>query len=67
MSSNFDFSDLRVSVNYSFFHTKDKELGAGLGLHVASYDARPSAAAIGSDFEDVLAPLPVLTIYGHYP
>jgi opacity protein-like surface antigen len=35
VSSDFDFSDLRVSVNYSFFRTKDKEVGAGLGLHVA--------------------------------
>jgi hypothetical protein len=66
VSSNFDFSDLRVSVSYSFFRTKDKEVGAGLGLHVASYDARLSAAAIGTEAEDVLAPLPVLTIYGQF-
>jgi hypothetical protein len=66
VSSKFDFSDLRVSVGYSFFRTKDKEIGAGLGLHVASYDASLSAAAVGSQSEDVLAPLPVFTIYGQF-
>jgi hypothetical protein len=66
LSSNFEFSDLRVSVGYSFFRTKDKELGAGVGLHVASYDASLSTATFGSDSEDVLAPLPVLTVYGQF-
>ncbi len=66
VSSSFDFSDLRVSVGYSFFRTKDKELGVGLGLHVAAYDVSVSTATIGSDSEDVTAPLPVITIYGQF-
>ena len=66
VSSSFDFSDLRVSVGYSFFRTKDKELGVGLGFHVAAYDLRLSAAAFGSESEDVTAPLPVFTAYGQF-
>ncbi|HSA69096.1 MAG TPA: hypothetical protein VLF65_05780 [Burkholderiales bacterium] len=66
VSSSFDFSDLRVSVGYSFFRTKDKELGVGLGFHVAAYDIRLSAAALGSESEDVTAPLPVFTAYGQF-
>ena len=66
VATSFDFSDLRVSLGYSFFRTRDKELGAGIGVHVASYDASLSANAIGSQAEDVLAPLPVFTIYGQF-
>jgi hypothetical protein len=66
VSSNFNFSDLRVSVGYSFFRTKDKELGAGLGFHVASYEVSLRTATFGSDSEDVTAPLPVFTIYGQF-
>lgn len=66
VSTKFDFSDLRVSVGYSFFRTKDKELGAGLGFHVASYDASLSSGTFGSESEDVTAPLPVFTIYGQF-
>jgi hypothetical protein len=66
VSSSFDFSDLRVSAGYSFFRTKDKELGVGLGFHVAAYDISLTAAAVGSESEDVTAPLPVLNIYGQF-
>ncbi|HEV2430943.1 MAG TPA: hypothetical protein VGT43_05480 [Burkholderiales bacterium] len=66
VSSEFNFSDLRVSVGYSFFRTKDKELGAGIGFHVASYEASLRTASLGSDSEDVTAPLPVLTMYGQF-
>ena len=70
VSSKFDFSDLRLSVGYSFFKTRDKELGVGLGAHVAAYDATLSGtfngAAIGSDSEKVTAPLPVISFYGQF-
>jgi hypothetical protein len=66
VTSQFDFSDLRVSVGYAFFRAPDKELGVGLGLHLASYDVRLSTRTQGSDGEDVLAPLPVLSIYGQF-
>jgi hypothetical protein len=64
VQSKFDFSDLRVSVGYSFFRTRDKEFGVGLGLHVAAYDVALSANAIGDEQQDVTAPLPVLSVYG---
>lgn len=66
VQSKFNFYDLRVSVGYSFFKRTDKELGVGLGLHVASYDLSLSTANFGSQSEDVLAPLPVLSAYGQF-
>ncbi len=64
--SKFDFSDLRLSVGYSFFKRADKEIGVGLGLHVAAYDVALSSNAIGDEQEDVTAPLPVLSFYGQF-
>ena len=66
VSSKFDFSDLRVSAGYSFFRTPDKELGVGLGLHMASYDVSLNSPATGGEGQDVLAPLPVLSLYGQF-
>jgi hypothetical protein len=66
VSSKFDFSDLRVSLGYAFFRAPDKELGVGLGLHAASYDVSLTADAIGTEGEDVLALLPVLSVYGQF-
>jgi hypothetical protein len=66
VQSTFNFSDLRVSAGYSFFRRRDKELGVGLGLHLASYDVSLSTPSSGSEGEDVLAPLPVLSIYGQF-
>lgn len=64
--SRFDFTDLRVSVGYSFFKRTDKEVGVALGLHVAAYDVSLSANAIGTEGQDVTAPLPVLSFYGQF-
>jgi hypothetical protein len=66
VQSKFDFSDLRVSVGYSFFKRTDKEIGVGLGLHVAAYDVALSTNAIGDEQQDVTAPLPVLSFYGQF-
>ena len=66
VSSNFDFFDLRVSAGYSFFKRTDKELGVGIGLHMAAYDISFTSNATGSSQEDVLAPLPVLSLYGQF-
>lgn len=66
VATKFDFSDLRVSAGYSFFRRQDKELGVGLGLHMAAYDISLSGANGGTQGEDVLAPLPVLSIYGQF-
>lgn len=64
--SKFNFSDIRTSVGYSFFKTADKELGAGFGFHVASYNVALSAAAIGDEAQKVTAPLPVFSVYGQF-
>jgi hypothetical protein len=66
VSSSFDFYDLRVSAGYSIFKRPDKEIGVGLGVHVAAYDASLSATAVGTQQEDVLAPLPVISVYGQF-
>jgi hypothetical protein len=64
--SKFNFSDIRTSVGYSFFKTKDKELGVGFGFHVATYDVGISTSGTGNDTKNVLAPLPVLSAYGQF-
>jgi hypothetical protein len=66
VNSDFDFSDLRVSAGWSFFKRTDKEIGIGLGLHMARYDVSLRSNATGSDQEDVLAPLPVISMYGQF-
>jgi hypothetical protein len=66
VNSQFNFSDLRISAGYSFFRTPDKELGVGLGLHATAYDISLSANSVGSQSEDVTAPLPVLSVYGQF-
>jgi hypothetical protein len=64
--SKFNFTDIRTSVGYSFFKTKDKELGAGFGFHVATYDVGISTNGTGDDTKKVLAPLPVFSIFGTF-
>jgi hypothetical protein len=66
VSSTFNFSDLRISGGYSFFRTPDKELGVGLGLHMAWYDVSLNSSTSAREGQDVLAPLPVLSIYGQF-
>ena len=66
VDAKFDFSDFRVSAGYSFFRTTDKEVGVGLGLHVASYDVSLNSSTSGRDGQDVLAPLPVLSLYAQF-
>jgi len=66
VNSVFDIADTRVSVGYSFFKTADKEVGASLGFHVVQYEASLTAAATGTQDGDVLAPLPVASLYGQF-
>jgi hypothetical protein len=71
IQSKFNFSDIRTSVGYSFFKTKDKEVGVSFGFHVASYDVglqavTGAAAAAGDQAKKILAPLPVLSAYGQF-
>ena len=65
VDASYNFYDTRVSAGYSFFKTRDKELGIGLGLHVAGIKASIGATGSGTaEATDVLAPLPVLNLYG---
>ena len=64
--SKFNFSDIRTSVGYSFFKTKDKELGVGFGFHMASYDVGLQAAGSSNEAKKILAPLPVFSVYGQF-
>ena len=57
---------IRTSVGYSFFKRKDKELGASFGFHVASYDVGLQAATVGDEAKKILAPLPVVSVYGQF-
>jgi hypothetical protein len=64
--SKFNFSDIRTSVGYSFFKTKDKELGVGFGFHMASYDVGLRTTNIDNQAKKILAPLPVFSAYGQF-
>lgn len=66
VNSSYDFSDIRVGVGYSFFKRRDKELGAGVGLHVAGIKTSIESSGIGAESTDVTAPLPVLSLYGAF-
>jgi len=66
VNSKLNFSDLRTSVGYSFYKTSDKELGVGLGLHWLWYQASLSSASQGTEGGNLLAPLPVLSVYGGF-
>jgi hypothetical protein len=59
----FNIEDFRVGVGYSFFRTKDKEFGVGLGAHVAKLGAGLSTRSLGSEVASQTAPLPFLTVY----
>jgi hypothetical protein len=63
VDSSFDFSDLRISAAYSFFKRRDKEVGIGLGLHVAGMKTSVQASGVGAEASDVTAPLPVINLY----
>jgi hypothetical protein len=66
VDSKFRISDLRAAVGYSFFRRSDKELGVGLGLHATALRASIDGAGGQSEAGDVLAPLPVLNLYGSF-
>ncbi len=66
VNSSYDFSDARVGVGYSFFKRRDKELGVGFGLHMATIKTSIESSGTGGEATDVLAPLPVLSFYGAF-
>jgi len=66
VNSSYDFSDTRIGVGYSFFKRRDKELGVGVGLHVAGIKASIEQSGTSAEGGDVTAPLPVLSLYGAF-
>jgi hypothetical protein len=66
VTSQLNFSDLRSSVGYSFYKTSDKELGVGLGLHWLWWQTSLSTQAQGNQGTHLLAPLPVVSLYGGF-
>jgi hypothetical protein len=66
VNSSYNFSDARIGLGYAFFKRPDKELGVGVGLHVAGVESSIQAAGSAADSADVLAPLPVVSLYGAF-
>jgi len=66
VDARFNFSDLRISAGYSFFRRPDKEVGVGVGLHVAQYDVSLSANGSPTESSAVTAPLPVFSLYSQF-
>ena len=66
LTSKIAFSDLRSSVGYSLYKTSDKELGVGFGLHWLWWQAGLSTETQGSQGSNLLAPLPVISLYGGF-
>jgi hypothetical protein len=64
--TRYNFSDTRASVGYSFYKRRDKELGLGLGLHVANAKATVESEGLGTEAGSTTAPLPVLSFYGAF-
>jgi hypothetical protein len=66
VNSSVQISDLRAALGYSFFRRRDKELGAGIGVHTLKFKAAIDAAGIGGRTESATAPLPTFAIYGAF-
>jgi hypothetical protein len=64
LTTEFNVSVTRLSVGYSFFKTEDKEVGVALGFHLTDIDASLSTSGGSEEGGAVLAPLPVLSLYG---
>src|SRR4029079_1319675 len=54
------------AVGLSFFKTPDKELRLALGFHIPDISAELKGNGGNADKGDVLAPLPVLSLYGQF-
>jgi opacity protein-like surface antigen len=64
--SAMDSDIYRLSGGYSFIKDNQRELGIALGLHVTEFKTSISAAGVGANSNDVLAPLPTIGAYGAY-
>lgn len=66
LQSEFNIAVTRISVGYSFFKTRDKELGIAIGAHVANIETRLNGSLVGAEGADATAPLPVLSLYSQF-
>lgn len=64
VEAKFDIAVTRLSCGYSFFKTQDKEIGVALGFHITDINAKLSSTGTDSDEGKLLAPLPVISLYG---
>jgi hypothetical protein len=64
LDTTFDVSVVRASVGYSFFKRPDKEFGIALGFHLTDIGVELSGGGGNADSGDLLAPLPVISLYG---
>ncbi|MBI5364617.1 MAG: hypothetical protein HZA53_15685 [Planctomycetes bacterium] len=64
VTANFDVSVARLSCGYSFFKTRDKELGVALGFHLTHFKAGVDSTLGAEEEAKLLAPLPVISLYG---
>ncbi len=66
VDSKFDFTDVRLSAGWSFYKTRDKELGIALGLHVEDIRLDVKSQNTSNSESDVVAPLPVASVFGGF-
>jgi hypothetical protein len=64
VTASFDIAVTRLSFGYSFFKRQDKELGVALGFHVTDIGAQLVSTGGNGDDGKLLAPLPVISLYG---
>lgn len=65
VDSSFNVTDGRISAGYSFYRTRDTELGAGLGLHIFGLETSLSTSSQSARGRKVTTPLPVINLYGN--
>jgi len=66
VNAQFDIAVARLSCGYSFFKREDKELGVALGFHVTDMSAQLSSGPANQEEGKLLAPLPVISLYGQF-
>jgi hypothetical protein len=66
VDASFDVSVARLSCGYSFFKTQDKELGVALGFHLTNFRAELDTTIGSQEDAKLLAPLPVISMYGQF-
>lgn len=74
VDSSFKSDVYRVAVGYSFIRRENMELGAAIGLHATSFEAKLSGEGQVGDLptqtqrrnRDLLAPMPTIGVFGGY-